>query len=889
MFKLYKSEEIESIGKGYVYKHSCGCTLVYIENEDTDRVFTIGFNTLPDNDKGIPHIVEHCVLCGSDKYRVKDPFNILDKGSIHTYLNAMTYRDKTVFPIGSTNEEDFKTLMRVYCDAVFNPLMYNEEGIFRQEGWNSDGNEYSGIVLNEMKGVYSDPAVVLSELINKKMFEGCGYAYDAGGNPENIIELSYEEFIDFHREHYHPSNAVIYIYGKININEYLNILDNEFLDKYEYREKKPAAKAVVNDGVNVELKYGSTGKNILTAVFNTGESSDVEKCTMLGILSSLWCYTEGGNIKEAVLDAGLGDKISCAFDDSGISSVMEITVENSNEKDINKFKSVLNDVFDDIAENGVDEYKLKGVINSVKFFFKEEDFGYKPKGLFYGLLVLNSFLKGRENFNSIKINNIFKNIEKIDVRDIVKKYFINKGSYGILIADNELKKEEKLVCEKNNESLIRYQSREDSPEEIKKLMTANVSDISREVFKVKYDNDGENVFVPLDDGDIVYIDIYFDISKFENPLAVNGYRAIADIYDEELSNDIDYYTGGFSTNVTALKKSKEYRPVLLFKIKCLKENIEKSLEIFERLIFQKYENKDRIYRIISETKQNIRNSYIEAGNTKAVSEALSQVSAASAWENKAKGTDFYSYINSNMIAEDISSVKSIFKRGNAFYAAAGGREDKEFIISVIEKTLSALEKGGEKHILSDGVLSQSKGIVVDGNVNFNAAAFEMNCSSGISRVVQQIISREYVWDKIRLEGGAYGGGCTFGKTFSYMYSYRDPNVEKTFNVFREAGKYLAESKYSQSDIDRFIIGTINEIDRPVKKHSLTGIAMRKAFNDENKEAAVKRREQILNAVPRDINEFGQRLMNIEIKGLCSVGKENDIKNCGIFKEIYSID
>ena len=254
MFKLLRKEEIENIGTGYVYKHNSGCRLIYIENDDNDRVFTIGFNTLPDNDKGIPHIVEHCVLCGSENYKVKDPFNILDKGSIHTYLNAMTYRDKTVYPVGSTNEEDFKTLMNVYCDAVFKPLMYKDEGIFRQEGWNSDGKEYNGIVLNEMKGVYSDPAVVLSEIINKEMFKGCGYSNDAGGNPDYITDLSYEEFLNFHREHYHPSNAVIYLYGNIDINEYLNILDSKYLSEFEYRERKKQDNVKVNDKFEIEIK-----------------------------------------------------------------------------------------------------------------------------------------------------------------------------------------------------------------------------------------------------------------------------------------------------------------------------------------------------------------------------------------------------------------------------------------------------------------------------------------------------------------------------------------------------------------------------------------------------------------------------------------------------------
>ena len=891
MFKQYKQEKIENIGTAYVYSHTSGCRLIYIENDDKDRVFTIGFNTLPDNDKGIPHIVEHSVLCGSENFNVKDPFNILDKGSIHTYLNAMTYRDKTVYPIGSTNEADFKTLMRVYCDAVFRPLMYKNEGIFRQEGWNSDGKNYNGIVLNEMKGVYSDPAVVLSETLNKKIFEGCGYANDAGGNPDYITDLSYEEFLEFHKNHYHPSNAVIYLYGDIDIKEYLNILDNEFLSDFEYKEPPKPNTVVVNDNIDINIHYNTKSKNILTAAFNTGSSNDITKCTMLGVLSTLLCYTEGGNIKEALLNNGLGDKVSCDFDDSGLSTILEITVENSDENNTDKFKKVLNDTFKDVAKNGVDDYKLKGVINSIKFFFKEEDFGYKPKGLFYGLLLINNFLKGRENFEPIKINEIFENMEKINIKDLVKEYFVDKGSYGILIADENAVKEEKKPVEENNKTLLDYQSQEDSPEEVKKLMSTKVSDISKDSFKVKYDSENENIFVPLESGDIIYTDIYFDVSSFDNLTALSTYKAIADIYDENLSNDIDYYTGGFSTEVTTLQRKDEYRPVLLFRIKCLKENFEKSLDIFKSVICQNFYDKDRILRLVSEAKQNIRSGYIEGGNSKAIGEALGQVSTAYYWDSRAKGTDYYTYLSSevDIIANDVSMVKSVFNRGNAFYAVAGAKEDKKKIISLVEDALSVLNNGGNLNVISSDILGNSKGIIIDGNVNFNAVAFEMDCSDGISRVVQQIISREYLWDKVRLEGGAYGGGCSLGKHYSYMYSYRDPNFEKTYDVFKNAGKYIAESKYTQSDIDRFIIGTINDIDKPIKKHLLTRIAMRKKFNSETKETVLKRREQILSATPKAIADFGNNLANVKINGFCTVGLEKNIKNCQIFKELYRID
>lgn len=891
MFEFERKEEIENLGTGYVYNHSSGAKLIFVENEDINRVFTIAFNTLPNNDKGIPHIVEHCVLCGSENFRVKDPFNILDKGSIHTYLNAMTYRDKTVYPVGSTNEADFKTLLRVYCDAVFKPLMYQNEGIFRQEGWNSDGEDFNGIVLNEMKGVYSDPAVILSEVINKEMFKGCKYANDAGGNPDYITDLSYEEFLDFHKEHYHPSNSVIYLYGKLDIDEYLNIIDNEFLNEFEYRERIKPAPVVCKDKLELEYRYNTTGKNVLSVIFDTGTSSDAVKCLMLGILSTLWCYVEGGNIKEAVLNAGLGDKVSCGFDDSGLSSVMDITVENSDELNVEKFKDVINSAFKEIAEKGVDEYKLKGVINSIKFFFKEEDFGYKPKGLFYGLLIIKSFLSGEDNFEFVKINKLFNELENVDIKAIAKEYFVDKGCYGILIADKKAVNKNKAVAEKNNESLLSYQSKEDRPEEVAKLMATKVSDISKEGYKLKYDVDNENIFVPLENGDIVYMDIYFDASAFEKGVALNTYRTIADMYNESLSNDMDYYTGGFIVDVTTLNRGGAFRPVLAFRIKCLRENTEKSIELLERAITQRFDNSDRVARLISETKQSLKNGYMESGNSRAVGEALAMVSPSAAWESNSKGIEYYNYLNSDtkIIMADVNSVRNIFKRDNSFYSVACGKEDREKLIALVEGFISKLEKGGNRTIIESYNLCQSKGIIIDSNVNFNAIAFSVDGRSGIARVAQQIIAREYIWDKIRIEGGAYGGGCTFGKNYSYMYSYRDPNFESTFETFKNTGNYLAKSKYSQFDIDRFIIGTINDIDKPIKKHSLTRLAMRKHFASEDKEFSLHRREEILSATPKDIVKFGEDLKSVNINGISAVGQEKYIKNCQIFKELHWID
>ncbi len=892
MFEKIRSEKIENLGEAHVYAHSTGLKLVYIENKDRDRVFAIGFNTLPDNDKGIPHIVEHCVLCGSENYRVKDPFNILDKGSIHTYLNALTYGDKTVYPIASTNEADFKTLMRVYLDAVFRPLMYKNEGIFRQEGWHSDSKEYNGIVLNEMKGAYSSPDAVLSSALYSEMFKGSGYGFDSGGRPEAITKLSYEEFLDFHRKHYHPSNAVIYLYGDIDINSYIDIIDGEFLLGYDKGECfRPALPESHSEGT-VKISKNTGGKNILSALFDTGASDNYALCTLMSILSSLWCYTEGGNIKKALIDAGLGDKTECIFDDSNMFSAMEISVQNSDQNDVEKFRETLNGVFEEMAENGVDEHKLRGVINSLKFYFKEEDFGYKPKGLFYGMMILDNFLKGREGFDNVRIDKLFEEIEKIDIKEVVRKYFLNKGLYGILLTDGEERTNTDKPKTDHSDILAGYQNMPDDPEDVEKLSSTRVSDISKKGEKIPYEKGEGNVFVPLENGDIMYMDIYFDVSDIGERAAISAYRAIADIYDEGIANDVDYYLGGLGMEITTLRRGSSFMPVIAFKLKFLKENIKKAEEIFKRLMALSFESADRLERLIAQTRQELRLSYTENGNIKAVTEAMAGVNGLGRWSADAKGIAFFEYLSRPVeeIKDGIMSVRRALRRKNAFFAAAGAREDKELLIKTAENALSCLDEGGELKLTAIcKPENKFTGITTKSSVYFNACAFPLEDRGGTARVAQQIIAREYIWDNIRLKGGAYGGGCVLGRTSGYMYSYRDPELERTFEVFKNAGKYLCETKYSQSDIDRFIIGTVNDIDRPEKKQRLTGIAMKKAFLGESEEKTLKRREDILSATPKAIKKYGEMLMSAPIEGICSVGTEEKIKSCASFKELHKID
>lgn len=877
MFTLEKTEILDDINStGHIYNHHSGAKLIFIENKDENRVFSIAFRTQSENDKGTAHIVEHCVLCGSDNYKLKDPFNILDKGSLHTYLNAMTYTDKTIYPIGSINEKDFKAMMRIYCDAVFNPLMYKNEGIFRQEGWHSDGEKLNGVVLNEMKGVYSESSVVLEQAILKSIYRNTPYEYDSGGNPDSIPDLSYEEFLAFHSKNYHPSNSIIYLYGNIDINEYLNILDNEFIGKYEYRENHFVMSKIQADFNDVVVKHPTPDKNVLQAIYPTGAVSSFTKCVMLDIVCDLLFNIEGAYIKEKLSD--LGNQVSAVFSDSAYFTNFIIEVSGSDETDLAAFKEKLNNAFK-TAE--IDDYKLQGVINSYKFYYREEDFGYKPKGLFYNTLLLRSFMYNNYTFEPLKINKLFEEIKNIDIKSFINRYFVNKGFFGILINSDE-QKSEPPVPESNIQPMLDYQKQTDDEDEIKKINVSKVSDIPKTPFLLDYRLHDENIYVPLR-SDVTYINVLFDTSVVPKELlpALGLWQNIMDIYSVKYANDIDYYLGGFSAGIVTIPIKDSYRPYLSVKIKTLKENTSIAVDIFKKVISQTVEDMDRLYVLINEQKQMLINRYISSGQIRGYTKALSVLSEEYNYIDNVVGINLYKYISDTpivKICQDINKLISlVFRKNGAMYSVCGTRYiDSDILLKDLDdKTLPQYTYG----------LGEEKSIAIKSNVNFNCQGFLMDCRHGSFKALQQLITREYIWDKVRLEGGAYGGGLNFSEgRYCFMYSYRDPQLKKTFEVFDNIGNYVM-SKKPQAEIDRFILGAINAADSPVKNSMLNSIAIKRKILGIKDEILYQRREELLSTTSQDIVNIGEKINEaIKNKAVCTVGKKEDIeKNINILK------
>ena len=428
-YEIVKKEDLTDIhSTGYLLRHKkSGARLVLIENDDENKVFSIAFRTTPKNSTGVPHILEHSVLCGSREFPLKDPFVELVKGSLNTFLNAMTYPDRTCYPVASCNDQDFQNLMHVYLDAVFYPNIYHKEEIFRQEGWNYHLEKkegpltYNGVVYNEMKGAFSSPDDVLEREIMNGLFPDNTYGVESGGDPNNIPELSYEEFLDFHRTYYHPSNSYIYLYGNMDMEEKLKFIDEKYLSAFDNLDvdsqipKQPAFAQVkeFEKEYPVAENEEEEGKAFLSYNMVVGDAMD----SMLGVAFDVLDYAllsaPGAPLKKALLDAGIGKDIYGSYNDGFLQPYFSVIAKDARTEQKEEFVAVIRKVLQDIVKNGIDKKAILAGINYMEFRYREADFGSYPKGLMYGLDIIGTWLfDENEPFAQVKLLDIYNRLKE---------------------------------------------------------------------------------------------------------------------------------------------------------------------------------------------------------------------------------------------------------------------------------------------------------------------------------------------------------------------------------------------------------------------------------------------------------------------------------------------
>ena len=644
-YEVLQTEDLSDLkSKGTLLKHKkSGARVLLMENDDENKVFTIGFRTPPSDSTGVPHIMEHSVLCGSKEFPVKDPFVELVKGSLNTFLNAMTYPDKTVYPVASCNDKDFQNLMHVYMDAVFYPNIYQNDKTFRQEGWSyklddPDGElTISGVVYNEMKGAFSSPEGVLDRVVLNSLFPDNAYSVESGGDPEVIPELTYEQFLDFHRKYYHPSNSYIYLYGDMNMEEKLRWLDEKYLSDFENEPvdseihlQKPFTemKEVVQE-YSIASEESEEDNTYLSYNKVIGTTLDEKLYLAFEILDYALLSAPGAPLKKALLDAGVGKDISGSYDNGVYQPIFSVISKNANVEQKEEFVRVIEDTLKDIVKNGINKKALRAGINYHEFRFREADFGNYPRGLMYGLQLFDSWLydetKPFIHMQAIPTFEFLKEqVETGYFEELIQKYLLDNTHGSIVIIKPErgrtarmdkeladklqaykdsLSKEEIDALVKATKELEEYQEEESAPEDLAKIPVLGREDISREIAPI-YNKELETSGVKLvhhevETNGIGYTALLFDLSGIpeEKLPYISILQSVLGIINtknyeySELFNEINVHTGGIGTSlelytdVTKVKE-KEFRATFEIKGKALYPKMDVLFSMMREILME---------------------------------------------------------------------------------------------------------------------------------------------------------------------------------------------------------------------------------------------------------------------------------------------------------------
>ena len=756
-YEVLKEEDLQDIhSKGWLLKHKkTGARVMLIENSDENKVFNIAFRTPPKNSTGVAHILEHSVLCGSREFPLKDPFVELVKGSLNTFLNAMTYPDKTCYPVASCNDRDFQNLMHVYLDAVFYPNIYKKEEIFRQEGWNyhleqKEGPlKYNGVVYNEMKGAFSSPDDVLEREIMNSLFPDTTYGCESGGDPVNIPDLSYEEFLDFHRQYYHPSNSFIYLYGNMDMEEKLEFIDSHYLSAFDslaidsqIRDQEAFAQVKdIQKNYPVSEDEGEEDNTYLSYNMVVGEAADINLSLAFEVLDYALLSAPGAPLKQALLDAKIGKDIYGSFEDGIKQTYFSIVAKGANLSQKEEFVKVIRDTLTKIMEEGIDKKAVTAGINYYEFRFREADFSSYPKGLMYGLDILSSWLyDDTKPFCEVQLLEGFeflkKALEEGYFEDLIRKYLLD-NTHGAILSlvpekglaakrDKELEEklenyrkslsdEELTRMVENTKALEAYQEAEEAPEALTCIPMLSREDIKKEITGLTNEEhhveDSLFLYHDVCTNGIGYADLLFEIHDFDVDTVhyLGLLKSVLGAVDTEnytygeLFNEVNARTGGIAYGIEVFDDAQDtdaFRAMFAVRGKALYPEMDFMFSMIrEVLTTSKLDDTKRLYEIIARVRSRAQASLASAGHSTAVLRGASYASPMAAFQDEMAGIGYYQFIEKlekdfeqrkeETVEELCKLMKKILRPENFMISYTGERESLE----TVQKLAGAVKAG----------------------------------------------------------------------------------------------------------------------------------------------------------------------------------------------------
>jgi len=933
-----------------VFKHKkTGAKCIFIRNDDDNRVFYIAFKTPPSDHTGVFHILEHSVLCGSKKYPSKEPFLELAKGSLNTFLNAMTYPDKTVYPVASKNMTDFKNLVDVYLDAVFNPAIYSKKEIFHQEGWHyhlsklTDELHIQGIVYNEMKGAYSSPERVLFDAVMQALFPQTSYRFEAGGKPDEIRKLSYQQFLNDHARYYHPSNAYIYLYGDLSFDEWLEYLDKNYLVHYEFSEvdsaivpQKPLEKvAKIQTYYSVNPQDEIDQRTYLSLNFVVGNATDPLQYMALDILEHILLETPASPLKKALLDADIAQEISGYVDLNLLQPLMGVIAKNTNPEMQEKFKNTIFDTLRELSQHGIDQKLIQGSINIHEFQLREADYHGFPKGLFYGLNVMDSWLYGGDPVAHLAYQATLDQIKKLSkvryFESMISTLLLNNPHYAEVIAvpsrgmeevyENTMRKD--LAVLKQNadtqtlhnwhnetQQLVKMQETPDSEESLMSIPLLKLDDIEKksEILPILKEKMGQIEFLmhPMSTSNIIYLNLYFDISQISNEelpylnllTYMLGKISTKNYSTEDLSNEILLSTGGISFDEMTINDYHDieiFHRILNVQAKALNSQVPRMVELMNEMMFHsQLTDPKRIRELLLEMRSSYESNIYQNGHLIAAKRLNSYFSPSGYWLEKLSGLSFYHFLldheaqwstdPDSLINALQKTYQKVFATSRLIFSATCPNEDLKLHLPLFEKwmkdvpilpTPSFPTMEFSENILNEGILSSSKVQYVMKGYNYKRMGLPYK---GSLQVLDTISSLDYLWNRIRVMGGAYGAFIRLSRTGRIILgSYRDPELEKTLQAYDQMGEYLKGLQLSERELRKYIIGTMSQMDAPLTPSMKGQKSDIQYISCVQTEDIQKERDEILSTQIKDINELSEWIQVCISKNChCVLGNERKL-------------
>jgi len=939
-FEINRSRESAELnGTLYEMTHlKTGARLCWLDNGQANKLFGIAFTSLPSDDSGVFHILEHSVLCGSEKYPVKEPFVELLKSSLNTFLNAMTYPDKTIYPVSSRNRQDYLNLVSVYLDAVFAPRFLKDKSIFMQEGWHieeEDGKPcYKGVVYNEMKGALSDELGLIARRFTSLLFPNTAYGFNSGGAPATIRTLSYERFVETYLNTYHPSNAYVYLDGSVPLEETLELL-NEYFSRYDKMDSLPVFSmqqplaVEATDFYEVKGDESLEDKSSLTFGKILCDWKSKHKAHAVRVLGDALTSNNESPLKKALLESGLAKNITFTTRASGLQPYVMVYIKGVKDGASEDIMKLLRDETEKLISAGLDKDTLHAVINRMEFQFREPD---EPQGLYRCTEILNGWQYGGDPLDSLLYDPLFAALRSMvdagEYEQLLHDVFVNEDGRVILHMEpsaslgEEIRqaeeKEVQAICDgwsaeewgrnqQDNEQLKKWQQTPDSPEAIASIPVLKLSEIDSTVEWM--DTAAESVdgmtilFHSAPTQSIVYANAFFSLTdytldeltriaflpKLLGKLPTKSYSAL------ELERLLKTYTGkmDFTLFPLALKDNLDCsRPCLMVSFSALRENLDKAIELMIDILKNTCWDKDRINLITQQMDLNLSRIGILGGHIVSMFSVMAPYSANSAVTEATSGGTHYRWMHefaANFDAQFDDFVSLAERVQNETICK------KRFVFGITASQPCSVGRLAELLPAGDPVpdmtaysidMPQRIGMKIPAQINYASQGYHLKKVgikfNGSMKVAQKILSLNYFWNEIRAKGGAYGASFSIGTTGDiYTYTYRDPSPAVSVAANSGAADYLVDFCSGDESLERYIISTVAE-DEPLHSPASSGhIADLCWLAQDTKEDAVNMRNEMLHTTRDDLLVLVDALREFAAKGtVCVVGHQDAIDACG---------